>query len=92
MNDHGNRTRKRVPRRMTVGERISRLIAAPHISRSKRMQRTAIITMVLLLGVYLIIWPIFSDMFGGGTREAASPTSAGAPNTNSPPAHALGKK
>ena len=77
------RTRKRVPRKLTVGERISRLIGAPHLSRSKRMQRTAIIAMVVLLGVYLLVWPIVSDMFGN-SKPAVSP---GVPSPR-----ALGKK
>jgi hypothetical protein len=81
-----------VPRKLTLGERITRLVAAPDLPHSKRMQRMAIIAMIVLLGVYLVVWPIFSDMFSGGTRQAASPTVSGAPNSTSPPAHALGKK
>jgi hypothetical protein len=92
MEGHIARTRKRVHRKVTVGQRISRLIEAPHLSRSQRLQRRVIVTMALLMGVYLIVWPIFSDMFGGGRREAAAPTASGAPNSTSPPLHALGKK
>ena len=62
-----------MPRKLTLGERISRFVGAPHLARSQRMQRTAIIAMIVLLGVYLIIWPIVSELFGGGNREFTSP-------------------
>ena len=62
-----------MPRKLTLGERIARLTGSAHLSRSQRMQRTAIITMIVLLGVYLIVWPIFSEMLGGGAKTTTSP-------------------
>jgi len=76
MEDQIIRVRRRIPRKRTLGERIKRVIVAPHMSRSKRNQRLAIVAMVLLLGVYLLVWPVVSGILGGGSKDSASTSPA----------------
>jgi hypothetical protein len=75
MEDQVSRNRRRVPRKKTLGERIERLIVAPHLPRARRNQRLAIVAMVVLLGAYLLVWPVLSDMFGGGSTQTTSPSA-----------------
>ena len=89
MEDELVRIRRRVPRKRTIGARLKKALEMPHVSRAKRNQRVVIVAMVVLMGVYLLVAPLLSDMFGGGRKEGASP-AAGAPT--SPPPHAIGKK
>ena len=79
--------RRRIPRKKSRGERIMRLILAPHLPRRQRNQRVAIIAMVVLTGVYLLVSPMLGDIFG---RKDSAPATTGA--STSPPVHALGKK
>lgn len=81
------RIRRRVPRKRTLGERVKKAVEMPRLSRAKRNQRVAIVAMVLLLGVYLLVWPTISGMFGG-TSSSSSPAS---PRAASVP-HIPGKK
>jgi hypothetical protein len=88
MEDQVVRIRRRVPRKKkTFGQRVERLILAPHLTPSKRAQRMAIIAAIVLMGVYLMVSPILSDMFG---RKETAPSAAASPAA--PPPHALGKK
>jgi hypothetical protein len=89
MEDQVVRIRRRVPRKKTFGERVERLILAPHLPRGKRTQRVAIIAMVVLMGVYLLVSPMLGDIFGGGRKDTAPPSTG---TSTSPPPHALGKK
>lgn len=90
MEDQVVRIRRRVPRKKTLNERIDRLIFAPHLPRAKRMQRVAIIAMVLLMGVYLLVSPMLSDLFGGGRKDTAP--SAAPAKAAGPSSRPLGKK
>ena len=65
--------RRRVHRNKTLGERITKILAMPHLKRRERNQRLAIIGVILLLGVYLVVLrPLFHILFQDNTPKKAT--------------------
>ncbi len=69
--------RRRVEREVTLGERIQRTFEMPHLPRSDRNQRVAILAMMLMLLLYLLVSPVLSGIFGGGGSSPAASAPAG---------------
>ena len=69
-----------------MGQRLRKALEMPHLSRSKRNQRVAIAAAVVILGVYLLVWPTVSGMIGGNRPASTSPSAPAAPP------HSLGRK
>jgi hypothetical protein len=80
MEDQVIRKRRRVPRKVTLGQKISRLIAAPDLPRSRRQQRLAILAVAVVFGMYLLIGPVLGDIFGGKNSSPSGPPPKGLAN------------